>query len=326
MGKKIAFITGIAGQDGSYLAQLLLDKDYEVHGLVQSFSYQNNENWRIANILDKIILHSGNVSNYEIIYELIKKIQPNEVYHLATKHDLENSLQNYSEIQKTNIDSTYYFLNAIKELKPDCKFFFASSSNIFGKVISSPQNEQTIFNPNSLYGISKVASMQLVKMYREEQDIFACFGILYNHESPRRDIYFLPRKITRAAARIKAGKEKELMLGNINIKRDWGFAGDYVEAIWLMLQAEKPDDYVIGTGKIHSIKDILDIAFREVGLNWENYIVINRGFFRKEGDVPIVADISKIKNKLGWQPKVEFEELIKIMVKEDIRLNDGEKS
>lgn len=325
MGKKIAFITGITGQDGSYLAELLLDKDYEVYGLVQSFSYQNNENWRISHILNKIILHSGDVSNYEIIYELIKKIQPNEVYHLATKHDLENSLQNYYEIQRTNINSTYYFLNAIKELKLDCKFFFASSSNIFGKVISSPQNEQTIFNPNSLYGISKVASMQLVKMYRREQDIFACFGILYNHESPRRDIYFLPRKITRAAARIKAGKEKELVLGNINIKRDWGFAGDYVEAMWLMLQAEKPDDYVIGSGEIHSIKDILDIAFREVGLDWENYIVINREFFRKEGDVSMVADISKIKNKLGWQPKVKFEDLIKMMIKEDIRLNDGNK-
>lgn len=324
MGKK-ALITGIAGQDGSYLAELLLDKDYEVHGLVQSFSCQNNENWRIANVLDKIILHSGDVSNYEMVYRLINKIQPNEVYHLATKHDLENSLQNYYEIQKTNIDSTYYFLNAIKELKPDCRFFFASSNKIFGKVISSPQNEQTIFNPNSLYGISKVASMQLVKMYREEQDIFACFGILYNHESPRRDIYFLPRKITLAAARIKAGKEKELMLGNINIKRDWGFAGDYVEAMWLMLQAEKPDDYVIGSGEIHSIKDILDIAFGEVGLDWRNYVVINREFFRKEGNVPMVADISKIKNKLGWQPKKKFEDLIKMMIKEDIRLNDGKK-
>ena len=322
MNKKIALITGVAGQDGSYLAELLLDKDYKVYGLAQSSLSQNNENWRISHIASKLFLHSGDVSDYTVIYELVKAIKPDEIYHLATKHEVGISLQDYLDTQKTNINSVYYFLSAIKELKSDCKFFFASSSKIFGKALLSPQNEQTVFAPNSIYSISKVSGMNLVKMYRDEQGVFACSGILYNHESPRRDFNFLPRKITQAAARIKAGKEKELALGNIDAKRDWGYAKDYVEGMWLMLQADKPDDYVIGTGEIHSVKDILDIAFKEVGLDWKKYVVINKEFFRKEGDIPMVADISKIKNKLKWQPKISFEELIKMMVQNDLKLEE----
>ncbi len=317
---RTAFITGIAGQDGSYLAELLLSKDYEVHGLVNFFNNQRDKILRINNILDKIILHNGDVSNYETVHGLIRKIQPDEIYHLATKHEVSLSLQDYLETQGTNVNSTYYLLNSIKELKLNCKFFFASSSKIFGRALSSPQNEQTAFVPNSIYGISKVAGMNLVKMYRGEQGVFACSGILYNHESPRRDLFFLPRKITQAAAKIKFGKEKKIVLGNIEAKRDWGFAGDYVEAMWLILQADKPEDYVIGTGEIHSVKDILDIAFEEVGLNWKDYIVISEEFFRKEGDCPLVADISKIKKELKWQPKTSFEELIKMMVQNDLKI------
>ena len=321
---KIALITGIIGQDGLYLSELLLSKGYQVHGVDLSDG-KNNTASKINHILDKLVLYGGNVSDYATVRDLIDKIKPNEIYHLAAKHDLANSLNNYSEIQRTNVNSTYYFLNAIKELKPDCKFFFASSSKIFGKAVSSPQNEQTAFSPNSLYGVSKVVGMHLVKMYCDKYDIFSCSGILYNHESPRRDLNFLSRKITRAAARIKVGKEKELMLGNIDAKCDWGFAGDYVEAMWLMLQADEPDDYVIGTGEIHFVKDILNIAFEEVGLNWQDYVILDKELFRKEGDCPIVADVSKIKNKLGWRPKVEFEDLIKMMIKEDMKLNGSKK-
>ncbi len=317
---KTVLITGIAGQDGSYLAELLISKGYQVHGLMNSSIEKTNNISKINHILKKLVLYNGDVSDYATVHDLVKKIKPDEIYHLATKHDLKNSLNNYYEIQKTNIDSAYYFLNAIKELKPDCKFFFASSSKIFGKVISSPQSEQTALSPNSLYGISKAAGMYLVKMYRDEQDIFACCGILYNHESPRRDLNFLPRKITSMAAKIKFGKEKKLVLGNIEARCDWGFAGDYVEAMWLILQSDKPDDYVIGTGEIHSVKDILDIAFGKIGLDWQKYVVISEEFYRKERNIPMVADISKIKNKLGWQPKKTFEELIRMMVKEDLKL------
>ena len=318
---KTALITGIAGQDGSYLAELLLSKGYQVHGLEINLLVEKNDVLsKINHILDKIVLHNGDVSDYATVRKLIDKIRPDEVYHLATKHDLKNSLKNYLEIQSTNVDSTYFLLSAIKEMKPYCRFFFASSSKVFGKVSSSPQNEQTVFSPRSLYSISKAAGIYLVNMYRNDHNLFACSGILYNHESPRRDIYFLPRKITRAAARIKAGKEKELVLGNIDAKRDWGFAGDYVEAMWLMLQADEPNDYVIGTGEIHSVKDILDTAFAEIGLNWQNYVIIDKEFFRKEEDILMVANIFKIKNKLSWQPKISFEELIKMMVREDIRI------
>lgn len=323
MNKKV-LITGIAGQDGSYLAEFLLSKNYEVYGVGENLNDKKNL-WRVKHILDKLILRQGDISNYKTIKELIFKIKPNEIYHLATKHDLPNSLENYMAIRETNLDSVYFMLSAIKEFSSIPKIFLASSSRIFGDAKTFPQNEETPFHPNTPYGIAKTAGFHFVKMYREAYKIFACTGILYNHESPRRDFNFLPRKITQVAAKIKFGKEDKLVLGNIEAKCDWGFAGDYVEAMWLMLQAEKPDDYIIGTGEIHSVKDILNIAFGEVGLNWENYVVINREFFRKEGDVPMVADISKIKNKLGWQPKIKFEELIKMMIKEDIRLNDGKK-
>lgn len=321
---KIALITGIAGQDGSYMAELLLGKGYAVHGLVKVLpEKQSGALSRISHIADRLVLHVGNVSDYAVVHELIKKVQPDEVYHLATKHDLKNSLENYLEIQGANIDSTYFFLNAIKEIKPNCRFFFASSSKIFGKVSCSPQNELTSLSPNSLYGISKVAGMHLVKMYRDEHNIFACSGILYNHESPRRDPFFLPKKITSTAAKIKFGLAKELKLGDLDAKRDWGFAGDFVEVMWLMLQAEKPEDYVIGTGEIHTVRDVLDVAFGSLGLEWGKYVVTDPSLVGAKEPFEMVADISKVERGLNWKPRVLFKDLIKMMTEEDLKLNES---
>ncbi|MCL5004778.1 MAG: GDP-mannose 4,6-dehydratase [Patescibacteria group bacterium] len=314
---KKAFITGISGQDGSYLAEFLLEKGYEVHGTI---SGKSDNAWRIENIKDKINLYECDVREENKVIELVKKIIPDEIYHLASSVETRILFEEEQNILKTNFESTHFFLRAIKLYSNKSKFFLAGSSLMFGDAKESPQNENTPLRPNTPYGIAKTAGFYLAKMYREAYGIFACTGILYNHESPRRDFNFLPRKITRAAARIKAGKEKELALGNIEARRDWGFAGDYVEAMWLMLQTDKADDYVIGTGKIHSVKDILDIVFEEVGLDWKNYVVINKELFRKERGAPMVADISKIKSELKWQPKTSLEELIKMMVQEDLKL------
>ncbi len=314
---KKALITGITGQDGSYLAEFLLKKGYEIHGT----TYGKSDNiWRIENIKEKIKVYECDVRDENKIIELVKEIIPDEIYHLASSVETRIIFEEEQNILKASFESAHFFLRAIKLYSNKSKFFLAGSSLMFGDVQESPQNENTPFSPNSPYGIAKTAGFYFVKMYREAYGIFACSGILHNHESPRRNFNFIPRKITSIAAKIKFGKENKLVLGNIEARRDWGFAGDYVEAMWLMLQQDKPDDYVIGTGKIHSVKDILDIAFREVGLDWQKYVVISEEFFRKEGNVPIVSDISKIKNKLGWQPKTSFEELIKMMIQEDIRI------
>ncbi|MEK7658093.1 MAG: GDP-mannose 4,6-dehydratase [Patescibacteria group bacterium] len=319
---KKALITGITGQDGSYLAEFLLEKGHEVHGTIRR---KSDNLWRIENIKAKIKLYECDIKDEERIIELVKLISPDEIYHLASRVEPRIIFEEEQDILKTNFESTLFFLRAIKLYSVKSKFFLAGSSLMFGDAKKSPQNENTPFYPNNPYGIAKTAGFYLVKMYREAYGISACTGILYNHESPRRDLNFLPRKITSMAAKIKFGKEKKLELGNIEAKRDWGFAGDYVEAMWLMLQANKPEDYIIGTGEIHSVKDILDIAFGEVGLDWQKYVVISKEFFRKEGDIPMVADISKIKNELSWQPKTKFEDLIKMMVEEDIKIIKEEK-
>ena len=314
---KKALITGIAGQDGSYLAEFLLEKGYEVHGTTRE---KYDDVWRIENIKEKIKIYECDITDEERIIELVKLIVPDEIYHLASIVDTRVIFEEEKNIFKINFESVHFLLRAIKSYSEKSKFFLAGSSLMFGNVKKSPQNENAHFRPNNPYGIAKTAGFYLVKMYRDNYGIFACSGILYNHESPRRDLNFLPRKITQAAAKIKLGKEKKLVLGNLEAKRDWGFAGDYVEAMWLMLQADKPDDYVIGTGEIHSVKDILNIAFKEVELDWRDYVVISRDFFRKEENAPMVADISKIKKELKWQPKTSFEELIKIMVESDLKL------
>ena len=314
---KKALITGITGQDGSYLAELLLEKGYEVHGLVRNEDGSESL-WRIKSILDKIVLSKGNVGEYEVIGKVIAEIQPDEVYHLATKHDLKNSLKNYRDIQATNVDSTYYLLNAIKEFQPDCKFFFASSSKVFGEPPVSPQSEEVPIRPNSLYGISKAAASALVRMYREKERVFACSGILYNHESPRRDPEFLPRKIALAVARIKSGLADELKVGDLDARRDWGFAGDYVEAMWLMFQQNQPEDFVIGSGETHSVQEMIETAFEVVKLDWRQYVKVDPAFVRSPEKFEMRADISKAKIKLGWAPKMEFKELTRIMVEAEM--------
>jgi len=304
---KTALITGIAGQDGSYLAELLLSKGYKVHGLVKSLSTNSpNAISKISHIFSSLVLHRGDIADYKLIYELIGDVQPDEIYHLATEHDLADSLENYLAIRAANIDGTYYF-------------FFASSSRIFGRTLVSPQNEETVCNPNSLYAISKTTGMYFVKIFRDQHNIFACSGILYNHESPRRDYCFLSRKITSTAVKIKLGFEKELRLGDLEARQDWGFAGDYVEAMWRILQADKPKDYVIGTGISYSVKDILHMAFSPLGLHWEDYVVVDKELMRKNENHGIVADISRIRDELGWQPITAIEEVIGMMVNEDLR-------
>ncbi len=320
--RKIALITGIAGQDGSYLAELLLGKGYDVHGLVRSDPDRlENVNQNISNIRIRTRFHIGDVSNQEQVREYIVSIRPDEIYHLATEHEVNITAENYIRSRKIHLDSAAYFLSAIKDLRPDCRYFYASSSNVFGRPSTSPQNEETGFNPESIYGITKAAGMQIVRMFRAQKGVFACSGILFNHESPRRDITFLPRKITSTAARIKLGLEDKLELGALDARKDWGFAGDFVEAMWLMLQADTPNDYAIGTGETHAVRDILDIAFGMLDLDWKRYVKVNPEFIRPKETTEIVADISKIKRELRWAPRTNFNELIKMMLEEDLRLN-----
>lgn len=319
---RTALITGIAGQDGSYLAEFLLSKGYEVHGLIRPYSGKPElVLHRILHILSKINLHVGDIADEGVVRERVGSISPDEIYHLATTHEVSITTENYLLSRSVNIDSTEYFLSAIHELQPKCRFFYASSSNVFGRVTTAPQNEETNLSPDSLYSISKVAGMHLVRLHRTQRGLFACSGMLFNHESPRRDLFFLPRKIASAAARIKLGLAKEFELGELDARKDWGYAGDFVEAMWLSLQAETPDDYVIGTGETHAVRDILDAAFGLLELDWKQYVKVNPRLVRPREGTEMVADISKIKNKLGWTPKTGFKELIKMMVEEDLRLN-----
>lgn len=321
---RVALITGIAGQDGSYLAEFLLGKGYIVHGLGRS-DPDKAEKWNrnISNIRNKVSFHIGDVSDEGLVRGYIANIRPDEVYHLATEHEVSVTAENYIRSRRAHLDSAAYFLSVIKDLRPECRYFYASSSNVFGRPSASPQNEETAFNPESIYSITKAAGMQMVHMFRAQRGVFACSGILFNHESPRRDITFLPRKITSAAARIKLGLENELELGEMDARKDWGFAGDFVEAMWLMLQADTPCDYVIGTGETHAVRDILDIAFGMLGLDWKRYVRVNPKLIRPKETTEVVADVSKIKINLGWAPRTSFNELIKMMLEEDLRLNRG---
>lgn len=313
---KKAFITGIAGQDGSYLAELLLSNGYEVHGLVRQKSGHQN----LTEVLSKINLHVGDVVDEAQITGLIESIRPDEIYHLATRHEVNISTEDYIKTHKVDTESTMFVLMAIANHVPKAKFFYASSSNVFGEVKSSPQNEDYAMNPTTIYSISKASGMRLVRMFREKKNVFACSGILFNHESPRRDAFFLPRKITSTAAKIKLGLESQLILGNIESRRDWGYAGDVASAMWLILQAQRPTDYVIGTGKTHSVRELLDIAFNKLDLDWKKYVHVSPELMRPVEKHEIVADISKIKNELKWAPQKDFKSLIEDMVESDLKL------
>jgi len=317
---KKAFITGIDGQDGSYLAEFLLAKGYRVYGMVRRVALEDAEHhlWRIKHILDKITLYPASLESYPSIFKVVEKVEPQECYHLAAQSFVSYSFEDEFSTINTNINGTHFVLSAIKEKAPKCKFYFAASSEMFGLVRETPQNESTPFHPRSPYGISKVAGFDLTRNYREAYGIFACNGILFNHESPRRGFEFVTRKITNAVAEIKYGLAKKLYLGNLEAKRDWGFAGDYVKAMWLMLNQDKPDDYVIATGETHSVKEFVEMAFSYAGLNWKKYVVKDKTFYRPSEVHSLIGDYSKAKKKLGWQPKVKFKDLVAMMVDRDL--------
>tara|TARA_B100000212_G_scaffold122002_1_gene91431 strand:+ start:220 stop:1197 length:978 start_codon:yes stop_codon:yes gene_type:complete len=316
---KRALITGITGQDGSYLAEILLKKGYEVHGIVRRVALQDPEHrlWRIKHILKKIHLHSGTMESYASIFKIYQNVKPSEFYHLAAQSYVDYSFQDEFSTVSSNISSTHYCLSCIKESSFKTRFYFAGSSEMFGKVRMTPQNENTPFYPRSSYGISKVAGFELTRNYREAYGIHASTGILFNHESERRGHEFVTRKITKAVANIKLKKQKILELGNLDAKRDWGYAPEYCQAMWLMLQQQKADDYVVGTGKTYTIKEFAKRAFEVMDLDYNKYIKVNKVFFRPSEVELLVADSSKIKKKIGWEAKTNIDKLIEKMVKSD---------
>jgi GDPmannose 4,6-dehydratase len=319
MKMKKALITGVTGQDGSYLAEFLLKKGYEVFGVERRVALQDQKirNERLQEINVKII--PCDIGDYGSVLNVIMKVMPDEIYHLAAQSFVAESFEDPFQTIKTNIFGTLNILEAMRNITPKAKFYFAASSEMFGEVKEEPQKESTPFHPRSPYGVSKVAGFYLTLNYRESYNMFCCSGIFFNHESPRRGKEFVTRKITSALKDIKKGNLKELKLGNLEAKRDWGFAGDYVEAMWLMLQQDKPDDYVIATGETHSIKEFLEEAFNSVGLKWQDYVKVDERFIRPS-DVPnLRGDSTKAKNILGWQPQVKFQELVKMMVEHDMK-------
>lgn len=318
---KKALITGITGQDGSYLAEFLLEKKYEVHGIVRRVALEDPEHrlWRIRHITDKVTLHSASMESYPSIFKTVQQVRPDECYHLAAQSFVNYSFDDEFSTINTNINGTHFILSAIKENVPQCRFYFAASSEMFGLVEHSPQSEATPFHPRSPYGISKVAGFDLTRNYRESYGMFALSGILYNHEGPRRGFEFVTRKITHTAAQIKLGLAKELRLGNLSSQRDWGYAADYVKAMWLMLQQKRPTDYVVATGETHSVEEFISLAFAYLGLDWKKYVVMDKQLYRPSEKNILCGDSSRAREDLGWKPTVSFQELVKTMVDADLK-------
>lgn len=313
---KKAFITGITGQDGSYLAEFLLKKGYKVYGLKRRTATPNIEN--IRHIKKEIELIPGDVQDLYSLIKAFKTVQPDEVYNLAAQSYVGTSWDQPILTGTVTALGVLNMLEAARLTAPDAKFYQASSSEMFGKAVEIPQKETTPFYPRSPYAAAKVYGHWMTVNYRESYSLFACSGILFNHESPRRGLEFVTRKISDGVAKIKLGLEKELKLGNLEAKRDWGYAGDYVEAMWLMLQQEKPDDYVIATGETHTVKEFVSTAFRHVGLDWRDYVIQDPKLFRPAEVDILLGDASKAQKKLNWKPKVSFEELVKMMVDKDL--------
>jgi GDPmannose 4,6-dehydratase len=316
-----ALITGITGQDGSYLAEFLLAKGYEVHGLVRRVALEDPSHRlkRIEHILDRLHLHAGSLESFASVYRMMRHVEPHECYHLAAQSFVSYSFDDEYSTLNANINGTHHVLGAIKDTVPECRFYFAGSSEMFGKAAESPQSEQTRFHPRSAYGISKVAGFELTRNYREAYGMHASSGILFNHESPRRGHEFVTRKITSGLARIVAGEAKELRLGNLEAKRDWGHSADYVQAMWLMLQQETPDDYVVATGETHSVREFLEIASRFAGLDYRRHVVIDQQLCRPAEVDVLRGNPAKAQAILGWSSQSTFESLIREMVVSDCR-------
>ena len=319
---RTALITGITGQDGSYLAEFLLEKGYKVHGIVRRVALEDPEHrmWRIRHLLDDLELHSGSLESYPSLFTTIQKIKPDECYHLAAQSFVSYSFEDAFSTFNTNINGTHYMLAGILEMAPKCRFYFAGSSEMFGKVRQVPQNEATPFYPRSPYGITKVVGFELTRNYRDAYNIHASTGILFNHESPRRGYEFVTRKITQAVAKIKLGQAEEVRLGNLEARRDWGHAREYVKAMWLMLQQETPDDYVIATGETHSVEEFADMAFSHAGLDWRDHVKVDSQFYRPSEVELLVGDASRAKKVLGWEYEVTFDDLVREMVDTDLEL------
>jgi len=314
---KKAFITGITGQDGSYLAEFLLGKGYGVYGMVRRASFQRFD--RIEHILDRVEIIEGDLTDQSSLDDAIKTIAPAEVYNLASQSFVPTSWNQPVLTADVTGTGVTRMLEAIRKHKPDSKFYQASTSEMFGKVRETPQNETTPFYPRSPYGVAKIYAHWITINYRESYNIFACSGICFNHESPRRGLEFISRKVTDGVARIKLGLADQLKLGNLEARRDWGFAKDFVEAMWLMLQQDQPEDYVIATGVSHSVRDLVDTAFDYVGLPTEPYVVVDQKFFRPAEVDILVGDASKAKANLGWTPTSSFKEMIHTMVEADLK-------
>jgi GDPmannose 4,6-dehydratase len=313
-----ALITGITGQDGSYLAELLLEKGYDVHGMVRRASTEKFD--RIEHLRDRITLHQADLLDHRSLVDALRAAKPDEVYNLAAMSFVAVSwIQPTLTAEFTGVGVTR-MLEAVREVCPEARFYQASSSEMFGKVLETPQTETTPFYPRSPYGVAKVYGHHITVNYRESYDMFATSGILFNHESPRRGLEFVTRKITWHAAAIKAGKRDELALGNLDAKRDWGYAKDYVEAMWLMLQHDKPDDFVIATGETNTVRRCVEVAFDEAGLDWEQHVRLDPQFLRPAEVDLLVGNPAKAKRDLGWEPKTSFEELIRLMVRADLEL------
>lgn len=318
--KRKALISGITGQDGSYLAELLLEKDYEVHGVVRRVAIEDPEHrlWRIKHILDDVELHPASLESYPSIFRITARVRPDEIYHLAAQSFVSYSFEDEFSTLNTNINGTHYMLAAFREVARGARFYFAGSSEMFGECGTSPQDEQTPFHPRSAYGISKVAGFELTRNYREAYGLHASTGILFNHESPRRGFEFVTRKITSHAARIKLGLAHELKLGNLDARRDWGHAREYVKAMWLMLQQEVPDDYVIAAGETHSVREFLEVAFDHVGLDYGDYLVVDPQLHRPAEVNLLLGDCRKARAVLGWEYDRSFVDLVREMVDTDL--------
>jgi len=320
---KKALITGIAGQDGSYLADLLISKGYEVHGIVRRIAIEDSVHKlkNIGHLHDRVKLHVASLDNVLSLIKTVREVMPDECYHLAASSFVSYSFEDEMSILNNNINATHYLLAALKEFTPHCRFYYAGTSEMFGTVESSPQDETTPFNPRAIYGVSKVAGYHLVKNYRQQYGMFACSGILYNHESPRRGYEFVTRKIIYSAVRIKLGLQDSLSLGNLDAHRDWGYAPDYVNAMWLMLQAATADDYVVATGETHTVREFVEIAFSYLGLDYEKYVRIDPQFFRPAEQVVLCGNPARITAELGWARTRNLREIIAEMVENEMELN-----